>query len=636
MNPSLTIAIALLTGIVTQGVAIHLRVPGIVLLLAAGTLLGPDGAGIVQPASLGPALGTLTGFAVAIILFEGGLSLQAVRLRKQARPIRQLITVGAIVTLAGGTLCARFFMDWDWRTSVLFGTLVIVTGPTVITPLLRRLKVKHVVGSVLESEGVLVDAVGAVVATVALEVALSPHETSWLRGLAFVGTRLGFGAAAGLAGGLLMAALFRLRDLVPDGIENVLVLACTVALFQVANTIMPESGIAAVVVAGIVVGNADLAVGRDLAEFKEQLTLLFIGMLFVLLSADVRLADVWDLGAGGWITVAVLLFVVRPLTAAAGTFGSTLTLRERVFIGWIGPRGIVAAAVASLFASEFSRHGLEGGRELRGLVFLVIASSVLFSGLTGGFAARVLGLRRRRDWGWVILGANELARIVATVLRAGEKDVVCIDTNPQSCISTERTGVRVFMGNGLQERTLYRAEIDTREGALGLTPNEAINLVFLQRAAHEGGLKRLALALKDAAAPVTPDIAHKAGAEILFGAPQDVDLWSVRVCRQLVAVERWRYDGAEGELSAEALAGRPLLAKKALLMTLRRGTFETPVTDRTKLREGDEVTWMLYTEGVEDLKAALRIAGWTHLEPLELPGVGSCCEPPPGAGRATA
>ncbi|HEX2223020.1 MAG TPA: cation:proton antiporter, partial [Thermoanaerobaculia bacterium] len=323
-SPALTIALALAAGMIAQVLARHLRIPGIVLLLASGVLLGPDGLGVVRPGTLGHSLHDLVGFAVAVILFDGGMNLNLGRLRREARSIRQLVTAGAVVTAAGGALAARWILGWDWTLAVLFGTLVIVTGPTVITPLLRRIKVKERVATVLEAEGVLGDAVGAIIAVVTLEVVLSPAGPSLATGAWDLASRLGFGALLGAVAGLVLAALLRFQRLIPDGLESVFTLAAVVALFQGSNALMAESGILSVIMAGLVVGNARAHVVNELREFKEQLTILLVGLLFVLLAADIRLAEVYALGWPGLFTVLALMLLVRPANVLVGTFGSEL------------------------------------------------------------------------------------------------------------------------------------------------------------------------------------------------------------------------------------------------------------------------------------------------------------------------
>jgi NhaP-type Na+/H+ or K+/H+ antiporter len=211
-HAALTVALALTGGMVAQALARHMRLPGIVLLLATGVVLGPDVADVIQPEALGSALYVLVGFAVAVILFEGGMNLNLKRLRAEAGVIQRLLTVGALITMGGAALAARLIMGWDWSLAIAFGSLVIVTGPTVVTPLLRRIKVKHTVSTVLEAEGVLIDAIGAVVAVVTLEVLVVSSVTT---GLLDIIERLGLGMLLGLTGGFLLAILLRYKRVVP-------------------------------------------------------------------------------------------------------------------------------------------------------------------------------------------------------------------------------------------------------------------------------------------------------------------------------------------------------------------------------------------------------------------------------------
>src|SRR5688500_7541293 len=242
-DPALTFALALAAGMTAQVLARHLRVPGIVLLLLAGVLLGPDMAGIVRPQTLGAGLQIIVGAAVAVILFEGGMHLDLARLQREALTIRRLVTVGAIITGVGGTLAARYVMGWEWRVAVPFGALVIVTGPTVITPLLRRIRVTHKLHTILEAEGVLIDPIGAIIAVVALEVVLAQELSTAARGLVGIPTRLIFGTLAGAAGGFVMAKLLASERFIPEGLESVFTLALLLGLYATCEAVLSESGI---------------------------------------------------------------------------------------------------------------------------------------------------------------------------------------------------------------------------------------------------------------------------------------------------------------------------------------------------------------------------------------------------------
>jgi NhaP-type Na+/H+ or K+/H+ antiporter len=417
-------------------------------------------------------------------------------------------------------------MGWSWPLSIMFGTLVIVTGPTVITPLLRRIKVNHNIQTILEAEGVLIDPVGAIIAIVTLEIIIHPGGGAFTTGLMDALVRLGAGAVMGLAGGFIIAHLMKRQNLVGEGLENVFVLAFVVALYTVCNELKSESGIAAVAVAGVVVGNIKTPVLRDLMDFKEQLTVMLIALLFVLLAADVRLSDVTNLGWPGLITVLVLMILVRPLNILLCTHNSKLTLSEKTFLAWLAPRGIVAAAVTSIAAISLGDAGIEGGQSLRALVFMVIAVTVLVQGLSGDFLAGILRVKRPTNVGYAILGAHELARAIASVLRKSGEPVVLLDANPDSILAAEKEGHRVVFGNALEERTLQRANIGEFATCIALTTNEKINLLFANKVKSEFRLSRLSIAVHERASRISAEMLRESSAAVLFGQPFDIALWS--------------------------------------------------------------------------------------------------------------
>ena len=296
-HPSLTLVLALAAGVVAQSVARHLRVPGIVLLLGAGVALGPDGLGWVRPEALGSGLFAIVELSVAVILFEGGLNLELSRLLRSQTAIRRLVTWGALITLAGAALAAHLLLGWGAWQSVLFGSLVVVTGPTVVGPLVSGLRLRPRLATVLEAEGVLIDPIGAILAVLALEVALAGDMGSSLAaGSLALLAQLGFGVISGGVGGLALAGLLRVRRIVPDGYENIFTLVMVLLLYVGCDALVKHSGILAVPIAGVVVGNVRTRVDRDLREWKDQLTVLLIGLLFVLLAAGVSLDDVRALG----------------------------------------------------------------------------------------------------------------------------------------------------------------------------------------------------------------------------------------------------------------------------------------------------------------------------------------------------
>ena len=581
-NPALTLALAMCFGMLVQVISRHIKLPGIVLLLGAGILLGPDMLGLVHPSSLGKAMHMIVGFAVAVILFEGGMNLRLSHIKREQQVIRQLITVGALVMAVGGVISSKFIIGWDWRNSILFGVLIIVTGPTVISPLLKRLRFRRSVSTVLEAEGVLLDAIGAVLAVVALEVALSPSGLSFVKGFFHIISRLLSGVIFGAAGGLGLALLLRIRRFIPESLENVFMLSMVFALFQISNTISAESGVVAVTIAGLVVGNTKTAVRRELRDFEEEMTVLLIGMLFILLAADVQIVKLTSLGWRGISLVLVIMFILRPLAVFAGTWGSELNLKQKTLLSWIAPRGIVAAAVASLFSIELEAHGFEG-TQLQAMVFLLIILTVLQAGLTGGITASLLGLRKKTGTGWVILGVNPISRAIAKILTANNEDVLCIDENPRECKRAEKDGIRVLYGNGLDSNILYRAEIDSKAGIIGMTRNEEVNYLFSKKIKDIVKLHNVLGVVKNDAEGVTTDMVLEMGGKIACGRAFDIEKWSMLLERGHAEIQIWK---------AEIIKNQSLeIHKKEVpfipLVTVR-DKCALPVDNTTTIKTGDQ------------------------------------------------
>lgn len=613
-RPDLTIGLALLAGMIAHAVAQHLRMPGIVVLLAAGLLLGPDGAGIIQPATLGHSLHSLVGFAVAVILFDGALNLNVAELRKQGRAIRQMSTFGAIVTALGATIAAHFILRWDPTLSILFGTLVTVTGPTVVGPLLRRIRVQSRIGTLLNAEGIFVDALGAITAVVALEVILGGEGQTVAAGAMNAVTRLGGGFLVGLIGGLLIVGALRVERLIPEGLDKVLTLAFVFALFQFSNALITESGIMAVIMAGLVVGNVRSNALTELKDFKEQVTTMLIGLLFVLLAADVRVDEVRALGWPGVWVVLALMFVVRPLNVFIGTLGTDLKLREKAFVAWMAPRGIVAAAIASLFAGSLDAEGVRGGDQLRAMVFLLIAVTVTVAGITGPIVARILGVRRLSQSGIAILGGNALGRAIARLLKEGREDVVLIDSNPQQCRLAESQGLRVIYGSGVAESVQQRAELDVRAGAIGVTSNDEVNLLFARHARKAFRVPRVWVSLRRGQENVTPKMVREIEGRVLFGQPVSVEFWIAALERNRSAAEAWVRTGEPVELAKHF---QPEDEQLVLPMVVQRGKKRFVVDSDSSARRDDVVWFALAPRRRDDAIRRLMDAGWAALEPAE-------------------
>ena len=612
-DPALTLVLALAFGVIAQAAARHLRVPSIVLLLLAGIVLGPDVLGWIRPSTLGPALFQGVHLAVAVILFEGGLNLEISRLRREQTAIRRLVTLGAALTLLGGGLAAGWLLGWPARLCLLFGSLVVVTGPTVIGPLMTELRLRPRIARLLEAEGVLIDPVGAILAVLALDIALAPNVEAIGSGATGMLLRAGFGVVAGTAGGLAIVGVLRRPHLVPEGLENILTLSLVLLLFEVCENLAHESGLLAVTLAGVLVGNMRTRIDRDLREFKDQLTLLFIGLLFVLLAAGVRLDDIRALGLGGWLVVLALVVVVRPVSMWLSTLGTGLSWQERLFASWVAPRGIVAAAIASTAAAALDRHGIGGGVELRALVFLTIAGTVVQASFTALPVAILLGLRLPGRQRVAILGAKGLGLHLGLELVRGGREVVMIDSNPQTCRRAEERKLPVVFGDAIGDRTLQLARVESVGTAIGTTSNDELNGLFVSRAQELFGVPDGCVALGRTDAGLSADVVRGSDARVLFEGAHDVDRWDVRDRHDELVIER-RVFTPEEERELPALA-RP--GERFVFLCVRRGEQTLPMYASLEPRPGDVASVAIHVPERERADQELCEAGWPPAPPEE-------------------
>jgi NhaP-type Na+/H+ or K+/H+ antiporter len=415
------IALALVAGIGAQVLATFLKVPGIVFLLLFGILLGTDGLRVLQPQTLGVGLEVLVSLAVALILFEGGLNLRIQELSQVSRSLRNLVTIGAGITLMGGAVAAHYLSEFPWPLAFLYGSMVVVTGPTVINPILKRVRLESSVSTLLEGEGVLIDPIGAILAVVVLQV-VSSGQTDLIGAAEQLGERLLVGAAIGAVAGWLMGMfLLWSRQYLTEELRNSVVLAGALGVFVLAQSLLSESGLMAVVLAGLVMRQRAAIAERSVRQFHGQLVVLAISVLFILLTASLSIKAVLALGWGSVATVAILMLVVRPLSVLICTWNSDLTWRQKIFVAWVAPRGIVAASVASLFAILLTERGISGGDALKSLVFLTIAMTVVIQGLTAAWVAQWLELEQGA--GMVIIGDHPLTQRLATLLRSQGQSV---------------------------------------------------------------------------------------------------------------------------------------------------------------------------------------------------------------------
>lgn len=471
----LGIAVIIVLGVSAQWVAWRLRFPSILMLLLFGFLAGPV-TGLIQPDALfGDLLFPIVSISVAVILFEGGLTLRLRELPKIGDVVFRLISVGALLTWAAIAVAAHYVTGLDWSIAVLLGAVLIVTGPTVIGPLLRQVRPKGSVAAVLKWEGILIDPVGAVLAVLVFEGILGGEISQVPAAIALGVVQT---ALIGTIGGLLAAGvmvLFMRRYWIPDHLQNNVALLLAVGSFVLSNILHPEAGLLTVTVMGFALANQKWVSIQHIVEFKENLTVFLIGVLFISLASRLQLADLAGLGWTSLGFVLILIVVIRPLAVFVSTWRSQLDGRSRLFLTWMAPRGIVAASVASIFSFELIEAGHTDAERIVPLTFLVIVGTVLFYGLTAGPAARRLGLAELNPQGVLFVGGHALARAMALAVQEQGFRAVLIDTNWQHIVAGKMEGLDMHHGDALSEEVMEECEFDGIGRLLALTSNNEVN-----------------------------------------------------------------------------------------------------------------------------------------------------------------
>jgi len=593
---TLLMIVTVAAGIGAQVLADLLKVPSIVFLLLFGVLLGPSGFGFLHPALLGSGLEVIVSLSVALILFEGGLNLELRELGAVSSSIRNLVTVGTLVTLIGGGVAAHWLSEFPWPIAFLYAALIVVTGPTVINPLLKQVAVERQVATVLEGEGVLIDPVGAILAVVVLNIVLKDAEP--LNIVSGLTLRLGIGAVIGVSGGWLLALLLKQTRFLSEGLKNLVVLAGVWSLFGAAQVLRNESGLMTAVITGIVLRAAALPEERLLRRFKEQLSILAVSVLFILLAADLSIASIFALGWGGVLTVLTLMIVVRPVNVLLSTWNSGLNWRQKTFLAWISPRGIVAASVASLFSTTLTNQGINGGDSIKALVFLTIILTVLLQGLTARWVASFLQIRSQEAVGCVIVGCNPLGRLLGRLIQARGEPVVMIDSDPEYCQQARQEHLRAYLSSALDTEVLEEAGLASMGTFIAMTNNAEVNFVLAQRAREEFNPPRVlavfpwnSKGLKEAQSTEQQDSSDTRQA---FTAQLSVKLWSQYLSENEAKLGETVLEAEKLELQQAQLQALIHAGELIPLLVQREDCLRIALADQV-WQTGDRLTYLFYT-----------------------------------------
>ncbi len=498
----LELAGIIILGIVAQWTAWRFKLPAILPLILIGLLVGPiatlyteDGSKLIEPVwngtkglFPGDGLYYFVSLAISIILFEGGLTLKRAEIKNVGPVITKLITLGSVVTFFGAGIAAHHIFGLSWQISFLFSALIIVTGPTVITPILRNIPLKKDVSAVLKWEGILIDPIGALVAVLVFEfISVGEGQAFTKTALIEFGKILLFGTTFGFTFAHALAFAIK-RNLIPHYLLNVVSLSVVLFVFVESDLFAHESGLLAVVVMGMALGNMNLPNFKELLYFKESLSVLLISILFILLAANINMSDMelifnWNTA----ILFAVVVFVIRPLGVFLSAKGSDLKLNEKLFIGWVGPRGIVAAGIASLFGSKLLAKGEPGAEYITPLVFMIVLGTVLLNATTARLFAKLVGVFLTKSEGILIIGASKVSRLIGSYLKKNKRHVVLIDNNQTNVEKAQKLGLEAMTANIFSDSIADNIELNDMGYLMALTGNSDINKFAIEKFQHQFG-----------------------------------------------------------------------------------------------------------------------------------------------------
>ena len=484
---ALAIAAIGVLGLACQWLAWRLRLPAILFLLIAGLVVGPLTGWLQPQALLGELLFPLISLAVAVILFEGSLTLNFKEIRGVNHTVWSIVSLGALVSWGVTSAVTHYLLGFDWSLALLFGSLTVVTGPTVIVPLLRTVRPNVRLSNILRWEGILIDPLGALFVVMVYEFIVSSSEVHSLYVFVLI---LAVGLAIGAAAGQAVAVVLR-RGMLPEYLQPFAVLAVVLGVFSASNAIESESGLLTVTVMGMWLANAKNVNIQHILHFKENLTILLITGLFILLAARIELADFQALGWSALLLFVLMQLVSRPLSIFIATARSSLSLKEKTFLAWVAPRGIVAASISSLFAIKLTSAGVEGATLLVPLTFMVIIGTVILQSATARPIAIALQVAEPAPRGFLVIGANDVARELGKAFAKYDCRVVLTDSNWDYISQARMAGLANYYGNPISSHADEYLDLIGIGHVVALTPDKHFNIMACMHFLSDFGEKRV-------------------------------------------------------------------------------------------------------------------------------------------------
>ena len=602
-----TIALVLALGVASRVLADRLQIPSVLFLIIAGIAIGPELFGLVSRETFGGGLSAMVGVGVAIILFEGGYHLHFDKLRETPTALIRLMTVGAAITWLGTAAAVVVFLETSIEVGLLVGALLIATGPTVIGPILQVVTVRDHVAAVLEGEGVINDVTAAILVVVVFEVLVAGNGTPAGLAAEFV-IRL----FVGLTFGILIAGVVwlvidrtRSRPCAAPLHARLIVLAGIVVAYASAEMLASETGIAAAATAGFVLGNVDLPYHEDVIDFLDDLSVVVLSFIFVALAALIDFEDIRALGLAGLAIVAAITLVLRPAIIYLSTTDARFTHNERLFLSAVGPRGIIPASVATLFAVELQALGRsQEAQLLAGTVFLIIFATVV---LQAGLARQIANYLEVSPMRTIIVGGGRVGLSLAERLEQDGENVLLIDLDPDAVEKARKRGLIALEGDGTDADILGQAGADDAKTVIATTPNDDVNLLVCQLAKTTYDVESVASRVNQ---PDNVDAFESLGVHAI-----DLSMataWSLENVLERPSLSAWMNelgrtgDVQEIKVTATDLVGKTITDLNAEipdgvivgLLTHRDGRTEVP-TGNHELRDGDRVTFLGQTDAVD-------------------------------------
>lgn len=556
LTPVQAMALVGVLGVGAQWIAWRFRLPSIVLMLGIGLLVGPIMGWFIPERDLGPIYRPMISIAVAVILFEGGLTLEYRRLGDARPAVRRLVYIGAPLGWLLSTLVLRYTVGLSWESSIVFGGIMVVTGPTVIAPMLRQARLKPRPAQVLQWEAIVNDPLGVMIAVLALEVVLVLHtglsagQAVWL-----LAKGVGFAALVGWGAGVGLAYAFR-RGLVPEYMKTPVLSVLVVAVFAVTDSVLHETGLLAVTLMGMVLANADLPSYTELHRFKEQATILLVSAVFVLMSASLDFSFLEPLTWRAGLFVLAVILIARPLQVLLPLIGSSLPMKERLLVALTGPRGVVMVSVSGLFGAKLVEVGVPDGAVLAPLAFVVVLVTVIVYGFTLAPLAKRLGLSGGDKPGLLIVGGSPFAVALAQAIEKADAHVLIADPNRQHLRGARQADLKVFYGDILSKSAEHYVEFIAYPAILAASDNDAYNTLVATDLAPEYGRDMIwqLSRVRDRSRHALP---NQLGGRRLAGNPtfelvnrRIAEGWTLRTTRltEEYGFDNWREDRPDAEI----------------------------------------------------------------------------------------